>query len=101
MLRYFGKDYSVATLRELANTCTVGTDHDDMIAAAVKAGATAVARSGGGETALAEIAELISRGVLVIVGWWSKAPGDLDHVERWTPEERMARACGHYSVFGA
>ena len=98
VLHYFGKPYSTAALAELANTRTVGTDHGDMIAAAVKTGATAVARSGGGEAALAEVVALIARGIPVIVGWWSRGPDDLDFDARWTLDERMARDCGHYSV---
>ncbi len=97
VLRYFGKDYSVATLRELANTRTVGTDHGDMIAAAKKTGATVVTRSGGGEAALAEVVELVSRGIPVIVGWWSMDNGP-HFDERWTVEERAAHDSGHYSV---
>lgn len=98
VLQYFGKHYSVGQLAELANTRTVGTDHADMIAAAVKTGATVFARSGGGTTALDEVIGLVSRGIPVICGWWSMSPGDLDHDPSWTPDERMARDCGHYSV---
>lgn len=97
VLQYFGKHYSVDTLATLANTRTVGTDHGDMIAAAVKTGATVFARSGGGETALADVVELVSRGIPVIVGWWSMDNGP-HFDERWTLEERAARDSGHYSV---
>lgn len=96
VLQYFGKHYSVDTLAKLANTRTVGTDHGDMIAAAEKTGATVFARSGG-ETALAEVVELISRGIPVIAGWWSMDRGP--HYDAgWTLEERAARDSGHYSV---
>lgn len=96
VLQYFGKHYSVDTLAKLANTRTVGTDHGDLIAAAVKTGATVYARSGS-ETALADVVELVSRGIPVIVGWWSMDNGP-HFDERWTVEERAARDSGHYSV---
>jgi len=98
VLQYLGKHYSVGQLAELANTRNVGTDHADMIAAAVKTGATVFARSGGGKTALEEVVELISRGIPVICGWWSLEGVGLDYDPRWTLEERSARDCGHYSV---
>jgi predicted double-glycine peptidase len=103
VLQYFGKHYSVAEVAALANTTKDGTDHGDMIAAAVKTGATVFAASGR-KSALKEAAGLVARGLPVICGWWAMWPGekvgqvDVDYDKTWTLKERIARDCGHYSV---
>lgn len=104
VLQYFGKVYSVADIAALANTRKVGTDHGDLIAAAVKTGATVFAKSGGGKSALKEVVDFVARGLPVICGWWTMWPGekfgqvDRDYDKTWTLKEREARDCGHYSV---
>lgn len=105
VLQYLGKHVAVDEIAALANTRPVGTDHGDMIAAAVKTGAHVFARSGGsGKAALAEVVGFVSRGLPVICGWWSTEAGAAgggagsDYDRRWTRKQRMARDCGHYSV---
>jgi hypothetical protein len=104
VLQYHGKHYSVADILELAGTKNTGTDHGDMIAAAVKTGAAVFARSGGGAKALREVLGFVERGLPVIVGWWSMWPGekvgevDVDYDKNWDPKERKRRDAGHYSV---
>ena len=91
--QYLGKHYSTSKLRELAGTTTDGTDHRNLIAGAVATGATVVARSDG---SFDELASFISRGLPVIVGWWSMAAGDSHFDPSWTLAERRANDCGHY-----
>lgn len=104
VLQYLGKHYSTTEVGALANTKKDGTDHADLIAAAVATGATVFARSGGGKTALREVTDFVSRGLPVICGWWAMWPGEklgevgLDYDKAWTLKQRIARDCGHYSV---
>lgn len=104
VLQYHRKHFSVSELGELAGTKKAGTDHGGLIAAAVKAGATVFARSGGGAKSVREVCGFIDRGLPVIVGWWSMWPGDkvgevdVDYDKRWEPAERKRRDAGHYSV---
>lgn len=98
VLQYLGKHVTVAEVARLAGTTKNGTDHADMIAGALKAGATVFARSGGGKRALDEVVSFVSRGLPVICGWWSMWAGDADFDPGWSLQERVERDCGHYSV---
>lgn len=98
VLQYLGKHVTASEVARLAGTTKSGTDHAQMIAGAVKAGATVFARSGGGERAVGEMVEFVSRGLPVICGWWSMWAGDVDYDAGWSLERRVKRDCGHYSV---
>ena len=93
--RYLGREIALADLARLAGTTPDGTDHDNLIAAAVAIGATVFAKDRG---LLAEVARFIGWGLPVIAGWWSMSPGD-DHFDaRWTLDDRRANDRGHYAV---
>jgi len=98
VLQYLGRHVTVSEVAQLAGTRKSGTDHGDMIAGAVKVGATVFARSGGGKRALDEVVSFVSRGLPVICGWWSMWAGDVDHDPGWSLKQRVKRDCGHYSV---
>jgi hypothetical protein len=100
--QYFRKPYSAKDIGELAGTKDTGTDHANMIAGACAIGATVFAKDRGTRT---ELEEFISRGLPIVVGWWSMWPPE-SHGERanthfdsrWLPAERKAYDCGHYAV---
>src|SRR5665647_906472 len=104
VLQYLGKRCSVKEVYEWSNTTKDGTDHKDMIAGGVNAGATVFARSGGGHKALREVLEIVSYGIPVICGWWSMGPrekfGDVgvDYDKNWDLKKKIDGDCGHYSV---
>jgi len=105
VLQYHRKPYSVDRLRELAHTKTTGTDHGNMIEAAMLAGANVFARANAGtRKSMHDLIYFIDRGLPVIVGWWSMWPGpkfgqyDVDFDKRWKKRERKRRDAGHYSV---
>ena len=104
VLQYHRKHYSVGDLKRLAGTKTTGTDHANMIDAALQTGARVFERSGGGDKALRELIGFIDRGLPAIVGWWSMWPGekvgqvDVDYDKAWPLPERKRRDAGHYSV---
>ncbi len=98
VLQYFGKPYSVGEVARLAGTKHSGTDHAQLVSAAVQVGATVFEHAGGGRGALRVATELVACGLPVIVGWWSMWAGDTDFAETWTLGERQERDCGHYSV---
>jgi hypothetical protein len=66
-----------------------------MVGGAVRTGARVFERSGG---SIAELARFVSARLPVIVGWWSRDPGDRHYNPIWTREERETNDCGHYSV---
>lgn len=98
VLQYFGKPYSVSDVARLAGTTRARTDHAQLVAAAVRAGATVYENANGGRKALRVVTELVACGLPVIVGWWSMWAGDTDWSAAWSPSERKARDCSHYSV---
>ena len=105
VLQYLGKHVTTDEVAALAKTRRVGTDHGDLITAAVETGAQVFAKAGGsGKAALEEVVGFVSRGLPVICGWWSMGAGaargeaGTDYDRRWTRKQRMARDCGHYSV---
>lgn len=91
VVQYFGHPYSPTELAVLANTTKDGTDHATLVAAAVATGATVFEKSRG---TLAELAAFVSRGLPVIVGWWSMGRGD----RPWTRGQPKQQDCGHFSV---
>jgi ABC-type bacteriocin/lantibiotic exporter with double-glycine peptidase domain len=95
VVQYFGKPFSPAELAVLANTTKDGTDHATLVAGAVATGATVFAKAKG---TLGELAGFVSRGLPVIVGWWSMGPGDAHFDKAWTLGQRKQRDCGHFSV---
>ena len=92
--QFHGKHYSTTQLAELARTTTAGTDHRNLIEAAVATGATVFARADG---SLDELATFVGLGLPVIIGWWSMT-GDSHYDPTWSLHERRDRDCGHYSV---
>jgi predicted double-glycine peptidase len=95
VVQYFGKPYSPRELRVLAKTTKDGTDHATLVTGALATGATVFERENG---TLAELAEFVSRGLPVIVGWWSMDPDSKHFNQRWDLRERKRRDCGHFSV---
>ena len=69
----FGRRVTVEELAALARTTEDGTDHAGMIDAARATGAQVTSSDRG---TLERLAELVGRGLPVIVGWWD---GEEDH----------------------
>jgi predicted double-glycine peptidase len=86
---------SIDELARLARTTEHGTEHAGMIAAARAVGAVVMARANG---TIAELAAHVAAGTPVIVGWWSRGPGDRHWNPTWTIAQRRRRDRGHYSV---
>ncbi|MBL0217212.1 MAG: C39 family peptidase [Myxococcales bacterium] len=95
VMQYLGAPRSPAEIAMLARTTPDGTDHANLVAAARATGATVIEKENG---TLDEIAAFVARGLPVIVGWWPLGPGDEDWQPGWSPAERRARDCGHFSV---
>ncbi len=91
VVQYLGRPYSPTELGVLAKTGKDGTDHATLVAAAVATGATVFEKATG---TLAELAGFVSRGLPVIVGWWSMSPGD----QPWKRGQPRSADCGHFSV---
>ena len=66
-----------------------------MVAAARALGTAVSVRANG---TLAELAAHIAAGRPVIVGWWSRGPGDRHWKPGWTVGQRRRRDRGHYTV---
>jgi ABC-type bacteriocin/lantibiotic exporter with double-glycine peptidase domain len=95
LVQYFGRHYSPTELAQIAGTNKDGTDHAEMVKAAVATGATVFAKSSG---SLKEVASFVSLGLPVIVGWWSMDAGEKDYDAKWTLKERKKYDCGHFSI---
>jgi predicted double-glycine peptidase len=96
VLWYHGKRFSARRLGRLAGVTSEGTDHAGLIRAAIWAGARSVFTKRGGT--LAELRWLVRAGYPIIVGWWSRGPGDQHLDMSWPIHVRRERDCGHYSV---
>lgn len=86
---------SARALARLAGAGPEGIEHAGLIAAARACGFAAFERAGG---SFAELGGFLRRGLPIIVGWWSRAPGDADFDPAWSLAERRAQDCGHFSV---
>lgn len=95
VVQYFGKPHSPDELGVLAKTTKDGTDHATLVAGAVATGATVFVKQKG---TLGELAAFVSRGLPVIVGWWSMDPDSEHFDKKWTLGQRKLRDCGHFSV---
>src|SRR5438552_294006 len=73
--RFFGRTADPATFAKLANTTSEGTDHAEMVEAAVASGATVFAKDSG---TVDELARWVELGLPPIIGWWSMERGDVD-----------------------
>lgn len=93
--RFFGRTCSPAEFARLANTTHAGTDHENMIAAALATGASVFVKSCGTRD---ELRFFASRKLPPIVGWWSMEQGDAHYNPRWTRRVRRKKDRGHYSV---
>jgi len=96
--RFAGKPLDVAAFAQLARTTRAGTDHANMVEAAIASGAEVEAKANG---SIEELAAWIDRGVPPIVGWWSMEPGDVHWRRTWNRRIRRKKDCGHYSVVKA
>ena len=95
VLAFLGKRLSARNLAVMASATTEGIDHQGLVVAARRTGARVFERVEG---SVAELRWFLSQGLPAIAGWWSPGEGDVDHDERWSPAERRARDCGHFSV---
>jgi len=91
---FFGRPGDIAAFGTLARTTSVGTDHANMIEAAIASGATV---ESGARGTIDELEAWLARGVPPIVGWWSMGTGDA-HWRRRNRRSRRKKDCGHYSV---
>lgn len=87
-----------ATIRELgrlAKTDDSGTNHAQLVHAAVMKGATVFTKSHG---TLTELRFFLEHGLPIIIGWWAMERGSKHFDPTWTLDERIANDCGHFSV---
>jgi ABC-type bacteriocin/lantibiotic exporter with double-glycine peptidase domain len=95
VLRFFGKRVSAKHLATLAGATDEGIDHAGLVEAARRTGAAVFERAHG---SVHELRWFLGQKLPIIVGWWSRAEGDVDFDERWSLAERRDRDCGHFSV---
>lgn len=95
VLWYLGRRVSAAYLSGLGRATPEGMDHAALIGAAHDCEASVFARAPG---SIAELRWFLTRGYPLIVGWWSRDPGDAHFNPAWRLAERRERDCGHYSV---
>jgi hypothetical protein len=86
---------SIARLVRLSGATDDGTDHGPLAQAARRLGADVTTSSGG---SLRDLLAYTQEGFPVIVGWWSRDPGQSAFDPKWTLAQRLEGDCGHYSV---
>jgi hypothetical protein len=92
---FHGRRLSAKRLRQLCRVTEEGVDHEALVLGAVATGATVYAKAKG---TAAELRWFLVHGYPVIVGWWSMDPGDAHFDPKWSPQQRLDRDCGHFSV---
>jgi ABC-type bacteriocin/lantibiotic exporter with double-glycine peptidase domain len=95
IVQYFGKHHSPTELAKIAGTNKNGTDHAELVKAALATGAHVFTKANG---SFGELAQFVSMGLPAIVGWWSMDPGEKDFDAKWTLAQRRDNDCGHFSV---
>lgn len=94
--QYLGKHISPHDFGEYAETTPEGTDHEQMILGAQRSGATVFAKR---HAAPADLVRFVSRGLPVVVGWWSNDAEYPDPYDpKWSLQKKKRLDCGHYSV---
>jgi predicted double-glycine peptidase len=95
VLWFHGKRPSARLLGRLVGVNRDGTDHAGLIRGAAAAQASVFAKANG---TLRELAWFVEHGYPVIVGWWSREPGDEHLDDAWPLRMRREKDCGHFSV---
>lgn len=98
IVRYLGRHVSLEEMAELAGTTQDGTDHANLVEAALRAGAGVFVAEGHHPDAFGEVTDFLRRGLPVIAGWWSMEPGDHHFDPGWDLATRKRLDRGHYSV---
>ena len=92
---HLGRRISASELARLAGANTEGINHDGLVDAARRAGASVFVRERG---SLAELRWFLEHGHPAIVGWWSMGPSDQHFHPSWSLAERRDLDSGHFSV---
>lgn len=92
---FHGKRVSNRRLSALCRLTEAGTDHAGIVRGGLAMGASVFERSGG---TLSELRWFVRRGLPVVVGWWSRDPGQVHFDPDWDLATRRDNDCGHFSV---